>query len=206
MRTVNEDRLKKTYEYILDFLKENGRSPSFREILKDCSYAGLSSVQADINRLKRRGLLLEDNNKISLPYNAQMGSFHGANILGTVRCGQPSPAIEDIEAAVVLPDEIFGRGDQFILHAEGESMIKKGIFDGDLLVVEKRADASLGDTVVALLGDEATTKVLAKKNGKFYLKAANDNHEKYDVYPKGEFTILGVVKYVIHEVPAKECF
>lgn len=205
MRAVNEDRLKKTYEYIRKFQNENGRSPSFREILDDCQYVGLSSVQADINRLKERGLLLRDNKKVSLPNNAQTGTFHGANILGTVRCGQPSPTIEDIESTVVLPDEIFGKGDQFILHAEGESMIKKGIFDGDLLVVEKRPVASIGETVVALLGDEATTKVLAKKEGKYYLMAANEDHEQYDVYPEGEFTILGVVKYVIHAVPEKDC-
>ena len=83
-------------------------------------------------------------------------------------------------------------------------MIKRGIFDGDLLVVRKQPTAKLGDTVIAMLDDgESTCKILAEKNGKYYLRAANDEvneigKRKYDVYPESDWSIFGVVDFVIH--------
>ena len=83
-------------------------------------------------------------------------------------------------------------------------MIKRGIFDGDLLVVRKQPMAELGDTVIAMLeGGESTCKILDEKNGRYYLRAANDElnekgKRKYDVYPKSDWSIFGVVDYVIH--------
>lgn len=216
MRPINEDRLRSTLEYITKFQISEGRAPTYREIKEDCGYSSLSCVSADINRLKERGLLDEDRtsgwNSIKLPDNLQPQGTHNTLIVGAVPCGQPTPAIEDIEAAVALPDAIFGCADHVILHAKGPSMIKRGIFDGDLLVVNRQQDAEYGQTVIALLeGGETTCKIFAKcKNGKPYLRAANDevNHSGrriYDVYPSGDWRIFGVVDYVIH-APVREEF
>lgn len=167
MRPVNEERLSALYNYIFDFQEKKGKTPTFRDLARNLGYAGVSSVQADITRLRERGLLSYEKkfSSVELKGRKQIGDFHGAKILGTVRCGQPSTAYEDVEAVVVLPDEFFGKKEHFLLHAKGSSMIKRGIFDGDLLVVTKTSEAKLGDTVVALIGDEATTKILAMKDG-----------------------------------------
>lgn len=216
MRPINEARLRSTLEYIKKFQITEGRAPTYREIREEWGYSSLSCVSADINRLKERGLLDEDRtsgwNSIKLPENLQPQGTHNTLIVGAVPCGQPTPAIEDIEAAVALPDAIFGCADHVILHAKGPSMIKRGIFDGDLLVVNRQQDAEYGQTVIALLeGGETTCKIFAKcKNGKPYLRAANDevNHSGrriYDVYPSGDWRIFGVVDYVIH-APVREEF
>ena len=216
MRPINEERLRSTLEFITQFQISEGKTPTYRQIKEECGYSSLGSVSADINRLKERGLLDEDStsgwNSIKLPNNLQSQGTHNSLIVGAVPCGQPSPAIEDIEAAVALPDAIFGCADHVILHAKGPSMIKRGIFDGDLLVVNRQEDAEYGQTVIALLeGGESTCKILAKRsNGKPYLKAANDEvNEKgrriYDVFPVGEWRIYGVVDYVIH-APTREEF
>lgn len=151
-------------------------------------------------------------NRIKIPNNLQSQGTHNTLIVGAVPCGQPTPAIEDIEAAVALPDAIFGCADHVILRAKGPSMIKRGIFNEDLLVVSRQETAEYGETVIALLEDgDSTCKILAKKsNGKPYLKAANDETDKngrrvYDVYPKGDWRIYGVVDYVIH-APVREEF
>lgn len=216
MRPINEDRLRSTLEYITKFQISEGRAPTYREIKEDCGYSSLSCVSADINRLKERGLLDDDKssgwNSIKLPNNLQSKGTHNTLIVGAVPCGQPTPAMEDIEAAVALPDAIFGCADHVILHAKGPSMIKRGIFDGDLLVVSRQEDAKYGQTVIALLeGGETTCKIFSKRsNGKPYLKAANDDEDKngrriYDVYPTGDWKIYGVVDYVIH-APVREEF
>ena len=204
MRPIDEKRLERVYKYIVEFQNANGRTPTYREIQKDCKYSTTSVIAADINRLRQRNLLSqgEEYQPIMLPVNQRISRIQGASILGAVRCGQPNQAIENIESTVALPEEIFGSGEHFILHAKGDSMIKRGIFDGDLIVVEKRETAELGEVVVALIGDEATTKVLAKKKGKFYLKPANDKYE--DICPEEGFKILGVVRNTIHTVPGRD--
>lgn len=214
MRPINEDRLQKTLDFINRFQVDEGRTPTYREIKEGCKYSSLGSVSADINRLKERRLIESDSTNgwksIKLPVNLQSKGSHNTLIVGAVPCGQPSPAIEDIEAAVSLPDAIFGKADHVILHATGPSMIKRGIFDGDLLVVRRQQTAEYGDTVIAMIeGGETTCKILEKgKNGKPYLKAANDTvndkgRRVFDVHPKGEWEIYGVVDFVIHE-PVRE--
>jgi len=150
MRPVNESRLKTTFEYILKFQSTYGRTPTFREILNECDYVSISTVKQDITRLKQRGLLVKDKaySSIELMAQAQVGDVHGAGVVGAIRCGQPGLAVEDLEYTVALPNQIFGNREQFILHAKGPSMIKKGIFDGDLIVVTKQETANYKGTVL----------------------------------------------------------
>ena len=117
-------------------------------------------------------------------------------------------AVENIEFSVSLPESIFGSGEMFILKAVGSSMIECGIYDGDLMVVSSDAVARVGDIVVAMVNDEdATTKLLRQKEGKYYLSPANselsaDGKRIYnDIFPE-KLTILGVVNKVIH-TPAR---
>ena len=84
-------------------------------------------------------------------------------------------------------------------------MIKRGIFDGDLMVVRAQPNADVGEVVIARIdNEEATAKVLARANGKYYLKPANDevdangNKIYKDIHPKGNWEIIGVVDNVIH--------
>ncbi len=142
---------------------------------------------------------------IRVPENLAPKNYHNAALVGSVHCGPLTEAIEDIQMTVVLPDEIFGKGDHFLLRAEGESMIDRGIFAGDLLVVRRQDTARFGEIILAMTAEgETTCKIYARKGGKPYLKAANEKATKedgspyYDIYPEGEWQILGVVDHVIH--------
>jgi repressor LexA len=147
---------------------------------------------------------------ISCPNNLSAGASRNASIVGSCPCGEPVLAVENIVSTVALPVEIFGAEEHFILKATGNSMKKRGIFDGDLMVVRVQSTANVGEVVIARVNDEeATAKVLAKSRGKYYLKPANDDVDEdgnplyRDIHPKGEWEILGVVDNVIHS-PAKE--
>lgn len=209
MRPFDENKLSKVLECIKRSQEDYGVSPNFRDIQVECRIPSLASVSLYIDELKRRGLvdtekLGKKKRKIRTPtaFEPDRGS-RNTYIVGAVHCGPPTEAIEDIQGCVSLPDEIFGSDEHIILRAEGPSMINRGIFDGDLLVVRRTPMADIGQTVIALLeGNESTCKVLDRKGNKMYLRAANDTIEngkrKYDVYPMGEWHIYGIVDYVIH--------
>lgn len=207
MRRIDEEKLERTLQFIRDFQFSNGKAPNYRQIKDGCKFSSLATVALYVDRLKDRGYIDTDSssgwNRIRTPDNIETSDGHDAFLVGNVHCGPPTETEENIEARVVLPDELFGSGDHVILHAEGPSMIKRGIFDGDLLVVRRTPIAELGQTVIAVINKKETTcKVYDQDGGRPYFRAANDTivngKRKYDVYPKGEWEIYGIVDYVIH--------
>lgn len=207
MRRIDESKLDKTYQFIFNYQKKNGKAPTYRQIMKECKFSSLASVSLYVNYLKDRGLVESETQggwkRIRMPDYYQLSGSHNSFIVGAVHCGPPTEAVENIEAFVALPNEIFGEADHVILHAEGPSMINRGIFDGDLLIVRRTPHAEFGQTVIALIdNDESTCKVYDQDESGPYLRAANDEMEqgkrKYDIHPEGEWSIYGIVDFVIH--------
>ena len=214
MKRIDEVKLNEVYQYICDCHSSERRSPTFREIATACDINSTAWVSSLVGVLEERGLIeLETHgNKrtISVPNNLAVGDSINASIVGTCPCGEPVLAVENITATVALPVEIFGSEEHFILKAKGNSMIKRGIFDGDLMVVRVHNTANVGEVVIARVNNEdATAKVLARKRGKYYLEAANDSEDENgkrlypDIHPVGDWEILGVVDNVIHS-PTRE--
>ena len=206
MRVMDEEKLNKVLRCIREH-QETGKAPNYRQIQKECRIASLSSVSLYVNELKKRGLIETETQggwkQIRTPSYFRASETHNTFVVGDVHCGPPTDAVECIEACVALPNEIFGDAEHVILHAKGPSMINRGIFDGDLLIVRRTPYAEYGQTVIAMIDNcEATCKVYEKGRSGPYLRAANDvevnGKRKYDVHPKGEWSIYGVVDYVIH--------
>jgi repressor LexA len=214
MKRVDEVKLNEVYKYICDCHSEERRSPSLREIASACDINSTAWVSSLLQILEERELISFETkgNKrtISVPDNLNVGATRNASIVGSCPCGEPVLAVENIVSTVALPVEIFGADEHFILRATGNSMVKRGIFNGDLMVVRVQNTANVGEVVIARVNnEEATAKVLAKSRGKYYLKPANDEVDEdgnplyRDIHPVGEWEILGVVDNVIHS-PAKE--
>lgn len=214
MKRVDEVKLNEVYKYICDCHSEERRSPSLREIASACDINSTAWVSSLLQILEERELISFETkgNKrtISVPDNLNVGATRNASIVGYCPCGEPVLAVENIVSTVALPVEIFGADEHFILRATGNSMVKRGIFNGDLMVVRVQNTANVGEVVIARVNnEEATAKVLAKSRGKYYLKPANDEVDEdgnplyRDIHPVGEWEILGVVDNVIHS-PAKE--
>ena len=111
-------------------------------------------------------------------------------LLGKVTAGTPIEAIETPDEYFALPSNLINPNKEiFTLKVSGESMINVGIFDGDILIVERQNTARNGDTVVAMNSDnEATVKTFYKENGYFRLQPENDTMEPIILK---EVTILG---------------
>ena len=207
MRPTNENRLNETLEYIKNYQNEYGRAPTYRQIKEKIGHSSLCLVNADVNKLRDRGLIEADENGIKTPSQLAPGKTEPVPLVGNVACGEPILAVENIELTANLPVEIFGSGKHMMLRAEGSSMIECGIFSGDILVIRCQSVAEIGQIVVARVdGGYATAKILAKDSKGFFLKPANSSvlengeREYKDIRPVDEWEIIGIVDHVIHDL------
>lgn len=90
--------------------------------------------------------------------------------------------------------------DVYLVRVSGESMINEGIFDGDILVVNKNEKPKDGKVVIAALNGEMAVKTYREIEGRVYLFSANDKFLPIEILPFWQFDIQGVVKHVIHTV------
>ena len=174
MRTLNEETLRRMEEYIRERQRKDGVSPSYRRIMHALGMSSLNLVQRYVLALENQGRIRRTRlGSIALPKRLDAGKNKITPLVGDIACGQPSFAEENIEASYALPEAIFGKGELFMLHTHGDSMIEAGIREGDLIVVRKQNTADDGQIVVAFMDGEATLKRLFHKDGKIVLHPEN---------------------------------
>lgn len=115
-----------------------------------------------------------------------------------VPAGFPSPAQDHIEGDISL-DELLGLRlpQTFLVRVGGESMNGVGIFDGDLVVVDRALEAKPGFIVIAALNNEPLIKTLCKQGEQFILRSENPAFAPRYVFESDELVIWGVVLYSI---------
>lgn len=152
-----------------------GVIPSVREIGAELGIKSTSSVHRYLTSLEEKGYIERGdglNRSIRLP-GSQVSHIP---VLGVVTAGQPILAVESVEE--YIPVQLRGNSKElFALRVRGESMIKAGILDGDLIIARRTPTAENGEIVVALIDDEATVKRFYKENGGFRLQPENDTME-----------------------------
>jgi repressor LexA len=209
MRVIDENLLKKVYEYVVEYQRTEGRTPAYRKIMHDLDISSMSVVYRYVTELKDRDMLTTDDkgpwSSIAIPLNLLSDRVDNTSLVGEVACGDPTLAVENIMGNFPLPVGIFGTGEKFMLTAKGYSMIEKGISPGDLLVVRKQNYADSGQVVIALLDDEATAKIYIPRKDYAILRPANSNVNENGerLYKDRRVTnveILGVVTNVIKKM------
>ena len=201
MQHPRGDNQQKILEYIKSEIQTKGYPPSVREIANAVGLKSTSTVHGHLQRLEKRGLIHRDAMKpramevVGDP-NFARNSTTAVPVVGRVTAGQPILAEENLEDYVSIPDIMLGDGDHFILLVRGESMIEAGIMDGDLILVQKTAEANNGEIVVAMIDgfeSEATVKTFYKEDGHIRLQPENSSMSPIIVK---DATILGKVKGV----------
>ena len=174
MRTLNEDTLNRIVDYIKEYQKENGMSPSYRQILHALKMSSLNLVQRYVIALEKSNRITRTHlGNIEIPERLRRGEIVQAPLVGQIACGQPTFAEENIEETHALPQSLFGNGKLFMLRAFGDSMIDVGIRQGDLIVLRSQNYAENGDIVVALVDGKNTLKRFYKKGKKIILHPEN---------------------------------
>ncbi len=121
--------------------------------------------------------------------------------LHKVGAGFPSPATDYIEDDIDLNSHLITNAPAtFIIRVQGKSMTNAGIYDGDLLIVDKSLDPKNFSTVIANINEELVVKTLIKNKGDNYLTSGSKNtSDKINIIDNPEIIIWGVVTYVIHK-------
>ena len=181
MQKPISSRQQQILRYIQQHMDAHGYPPTVREIGSAVSLSSSSTVHAHLKTLQEQGHIERDavltraikltgtgGNEGRLPTK----SFIQMPIIGTVAAGKPRLAVEDIEDVFPLPSD-FISGDGFMLRVIGDSMIEDGIHEGDLVVVRRQQTADNGETVVAMIDNEATVKRFYKEKSRIRLQPAN---------------------------------
>lgn len=121
--------------------------------------------------------------------------------LSPVQAGFPSPAEDCMDRDLDLHEHLVRhKSATFFLRASGQSMINAGIFDGDLLVVDRIIPATHNKVVIAALDGELTVKRLVRRDGRVLLAPENPDYPEIDITEHEYVHIWGVVTYVIHKL------
>lgn len=181
------DKLTEKQAEILKIIKElvakHGYPPTVREIGKVANLNSPATIQFHLNQLEKKGYIDKGNGKnrtLSLlvpnEYLEQDDDIISVPLLGKITAGNPIEAIEMPDEYFKLPSNLITtKNEIFTLKVSGESMINVGIYDGDILVVERQNTANNGDTVVAMNdNNEVTVKTFYKEDGYFRLQPEND--------------------------------
>ena len=195
------EKLTGKQQVILDILKKliakNGYPPTVREIGKAANLSSPATIHFHLKQLEEKGYIKKDDNKnrtleILVPneYLEKDDKIVDVPLLGKVTAGSPIEAIEMPDEYFSLPANLItSKNEIFTLKVSGESMINVGIYDGDILIVERRNTARNGETVVAMNdNNEVTVKTFYKEDGYFRLQPENDTMEPIILK---ECTILG---------------
>ena len=128
--------------------------------------------------------------KLTIPY-----------YLHKVGAGFPSPATDYIEDDIDLNSHLITNAPAtFIIRVQGKSMTNVGIYDGDLLVVDKSLNPKNFSTVIANINEELVVKTLIKSKSSNYLTSGSKNtSDRINLTDNPEIIIWGVVTYVIHK-------
>ncbi len=185
--------LTKRQQEITDFIRGysdlNGYPPTVRDIGKAVGLASSSTVHAHLSNLEKLGVLRRDPTKpraMELLDRATRGAGsavqgalgkvtpRGLPLVGAVAAGSPILAEENIEEYVQVPAVAGGEDGEYVLRVQGQSMIDAGILEGDFVVVRPQDDASDGEIVVAMVGDdEATVKRFFRESDHIRLQPEN---------------------------------
>jgi len=189
------ERQQMVLQIINDHIARHGNAPSQREIAASLGINGTLGVMKHLQALERKGYIVRRQGSargVALP----PANSHSVSlpIVGTVRAGQPSPPLEDIEGYFSI-DSSQQHGEQgFFLRVRGDSMIEAGIRPGDLALVRPQTTAENGDIVVALVDGEATLKRFFREQRSIRLQPENPAMEPIIIRPgKGEVVIIGRV-------------
>ena len=203
MRTKNPEYFTLLEEFIDNYIETYDRSPSQREVSKGTGMS-TAAVSRYLSYMKENGMLNYDGTRhiITQKQRKKNNDTVEVPIVGSIACGTPTLAEQNIEEYVRLPVSWFGNGSYYLLRTFGESMIDIGIEEGDLVIVRMQNFADSGQIIVALVDNNDTTLKRYypdQKTGMIRLHPENSEMEDIIVAPD-ELQIQGVAVKVLKDI------
>ncbi len=187
-------------QYIVETIRDEGYPPTIAEIGEQFGIASTNGVNDHLLALEKKGYIERSSKArgIRVTEKAAAGLYEQGKqmiprlpLVGMVAAGQPALAMDHVDEYVAV-DEALANDTSYCLRVRGDSMIEDGILEGDVLVVDQSIRPKAGDTVVALVDDEATVKRFYPRNAMVELRPANAAMSPILV-PAQDVRIRGVV-------------
>jgi len=179
------------YQYLAklqDYYARHRVVPSYARIGALVGMSSKASVAEMVIRLKAERFLESSPDRRLKPGKR----FFERPIGESVRAGLPSPAADTGREMLSIDEYLVAQPSRtHLIKVKGDSMVDAGICEGDVVVVEKRVAAGVGDIVVAIVDNEFTLKRLGREKGRMVLRPENKAYPV--IRPRGDAEIFGVV-------------
>jgi len=184
-------------QFVKKYIASNGYPPTIREIGTAIGLSSPATIHSHLTNLEIKGYIKKDNSKnraleilVKNEYLNNNDNVIDVPLLGKVTAGSPIEAIERPNEFFSLPINLIPfKKEVFTLEVSGNSMINVGIYDGDIVIVQKQNTANNGDMIVAMTNENAVTlKTFYKEKNHIRLQPENDYLEPIIL---DSITILG---------------
>ncbi len=204
--------LSKRQSHVLNFIQEKqdaaGITPTIREIAEHFGFNSPNAAWLHVQALRDKGCLTSlpgrartlQATRLEAPKTASRPRVVSIPIYGAIPAGFPTEGAQEEEGCVLIDVETLGvkpTARTFGLKVRGDSMVGRGILDGDLVVIEHGIQPRPGDVVAALIDGEVTLKTYLLQRGKPFLRAENPRYP--NLIPKEELQIQGVMVTLIRK-------
>lgn len=184
--------------HIRSWIMQYGKAPSVRDLMNLMEYKSPRSAVLLMDELQENGFLKrKTDGSFRMVKDLEEGNVArtvAIPLVGSVPCGSPLLAIENIEAMIPVSISIAKPGSKyFLLRAKGNSMDKAGISNGDLLLIRQQSNAYNGQKIVALIDDEATVKEYHHKGNYVTLLPRSTEAKHQPIILTNNFQIQGIV-------------
>lgn len=186
-------------KHIRNSLTHKGKMPSIRELMHSLNYKSPRSISLIIEKLLKNKILQRKSDGRLMLIKYISGDNERAQtvevpLIGTVSCGNPILAEENIEALIPVSVKLACLPNKyFLLRTKGDSMNLKGINNNDIVLVKQQQTAKNGEMVVALIDEEATIKEIKITQEAIILKPRSTNVKHKPIILNRDFNIQGVV-------------
>src|SRR4051812_38933550 len=182
--------LTKRQQEVLSFIEltraRDGHSPTLREIANHFGFASPKAAADHVTALQRKGILSGPARKaralrVISPWEKMLQPVMHIPIYGTIPAGFAQEREQEPKGCISVDVQTLGLRPTtraFALEVRGDSMIGKGILDGDTAVIEPERTPRAGDVVAALIDGESTLKTLVVEKGHTRLRAENPRYPK----------------------------
>ena len=201
MRSKNKELMTKMINFIDSEYQKNGLAPTLREIASEFNITS-ACVSHYVTEMKEKGLIQSSGKSRSIMTSKMQSMRNEVSylpVVGSIACGTPLLAEENIKKYLPIPTEFLGSGKYFILRANGDSMINANIEDGDYVIIKQQETAEVGQIIVALINDEATLKRYYLDSKRQRVRLHPENDEMQDMYFKN-IIIQGIAIKVIKDL------
>jgi len=191
---------------ILEFIKarfqRSGFSPTIAEIQEKFEFKSPNAVQEHLKALENKRCIRRTPNKwrglevVGAGQRTEQDTLSSVTvpIVGHIAAGSPILAEENREGTISVDRSLVRDANKlFALRVQGESMVKAGICNGDIIIARQQTEADNGHIVVALLADDAAVKRFKRQKNAIFLTPENDRMEPIKINKGSEFKILGKV-------------